>query len=136
MKNSKNFNIINKKYRYDFFHTDILSYIVCFIFATPQSATPTAPLYGSRKASPGGEVAHSAGVVVLILYSLGRPMIAPTDLLYTQTDDLCFFIFATPQSATPTAPLYGSRKSHLEERWHIVPEWWLSFNIFLNTNFN
>ena len=27
------FGSINKKYRYDFFHTDILSYIVCFIFA-------------------------------------------------------------------------------------------------------
>ena len=49
-----------------FFHTDILSYIVCFIFATPQSATPTAPLYGSRKSLLEERWAHNAGVVAYL----------------------------------------------------------------------
>ena len=34
----------------------------------------------------------------------------------------------TPQSAVPTAPLYGSLFSLLEERWHAVTEWWLFIN--------
>ena len=30
----------------------------------------------------------------------------------------------TPQSAVPTAPLYGSLFSPPEEWWHAVTEWW------------